>query len=212
MLTFWLIIIIPLLLVVRIEKVYFRFLLFILAPIFTSLVLVWVILVGAPPGLPLGSDPKKALEFACIVSLRLALLAGIFQLCFLSIPKEELITTFRRWGLKGDTLIILVGAFTVWPELKLRAEQILTSCFARGLVTNRRVAARLSLAPVLMRPLVTWILRASLQRTEMWRERNLLDRFEGAPRKHSGNLTLGGLVILLLSLMWLVLNLVHRFL
>jgi len=91
------------------------------------LVAVWGWVAKAPPpGMPMGSDPRGGVLFALLISMRLAVLGGTFQLIMLSIP-SQLYGHASRWGLRGEGMVVALGVFAVEPELKLRAEQILVA-------------------------------------------------------------------------------------
>ncbi len=170
---------------------------------------VWGWLVGAPPGLPTGSDPMGGLRYAALIALQLTVFAAVFQLCFLTIPQSQLLVTFWHWGIRKDNLIVAIGAFTVWPELKLRAEQILTARHARGLMRDRRFSTRLRQIPFLLRPLLTWSLRAAIQRSEFWGQRQILSRV--AQMRHQGGSSLpANLLTAGAAIIWLGYNAVAR--
>src|SRR5579872_4378075 len=113
---------------------FIKFLLVVQLPMTIMLVAVWGWVAKAPPGMPMGSDPAAGVRFALLISLRLAVLGGAFQLIMLSIPSRLLPITLRGWGLRGEGLVVALGVFAVEPELKLRAEQILIARRARGLL------------------------------------------------------------------------------
>ena len=105
---------------------YLRFLIVVQLPMMIMLILVWGYVTRAPPNMPMGSDPRGGIMYALIIALRLAVVGGAFQLAMLSIPSRLLPATLRGWGLRGEGLVVVLGVFAVEPELKLRAEQILT--------------------------------------------------------------------------------------
>jgi energy-coupling factor transport system ATP-binding protein len=163
----------------RIGKAYGWFLVSIIFPLSAALLIVWGIVVAAPPGAPLGSDQHAGFQYAATIALRLAILGGIFQLTILTIPPDELPETLRKGGLRGGLLLIVLGAFALLPELKQRADQVLTARQARGLVTDRSLRSRIQQFPYLLRPLFAWALRSSIQRSEFWHQRHLLARIDG---------------------------------
>ena len=154
------------------------FIVFVMVPLSAALLVVWGWLVGAPPSKPMGSDLGGGLQYAAVIALRLAILGGIGQLCFLTIPTHALPYTFRQCGLKGDALIIALGAMALIPEMAQRADQVLTARLARGLASNRTIITKLRQFPYLLRPLLAWSLRASIQRSEYWHQRELLARID----------------------------------
>ena len=102
---------------------FLKFLAVVQLPMTVMLVAVWGWVAKAPPGMPMGSDPAAGVRFALLISFRLAVLGGAFQLVMLSIPSRLLPATLRGWGLRGEGLVVALGVFAVEPELKLRANR-----------------------------------------------------------------------------------------
>lgn len=186
-------------------RLYLRFLLTVVAPVSIALFLVWGWLVGAPPSATPGSAPDAGVQFAALVSLRLAALGGIWQLSFLTIPVIELPGTLSGWGVRGSLLTVCIGVISLIPEIRLRAEQIITARQARGLMPNRRVWTRVMELPRLLRPLLTWTLRSAIQRADVWRQRDLLSRLaqtqHAAVERSDGHVSM---LLPLLSCAWLL--------
>ena len=209
MLFAWLLVLIPLLAATGTLRSHARFVVRILAPIFVIHLLVWGFLVGAPPGSPPGSSSTDGSRFAVFIALRRILLGGIFQLCFLSIPYDKMINTFWYWGLRGKSLVVAAGAFTIWPELKLRGDQILAARYARGLSPDRKLFSRIRQFPFLLRPLLTWAIRSASERTQLWEQRQLLLKMSRlSPQEHQSSY-LANSYILALSIAWMILNSFH---
>ena len=106
--------------------VFLKFLFAVQLPMTVMLVAIWGWVAKAPPGMPMGSDPAAGVRFALLISLRLAVLGGAFQLIMLSIPSRLLPATLRGWGLRGEGLVVALGVFAVEPELKLRRNRYLS--------------------------------------------------------------------------------------
>jgi energy-coupling factor transport system ATP-binding protein len=155
---------------------YLRFVAFVLAPIATALLVVWGLLVKAPPGEPMGSSPSGGMLYAAIVSLRLAVLSGLFQALFQGLKGNEMLRSLREWGVSGDLLVIALATFAMVPEGKLRAEQVLMSRSARGLIGKRGWLNSNRQLPFILRPMLGWALRSAVQRAELWHHRGLLER------------------------------------
>lgn len=204
----WLAVIIPLCMTAGISGRHMRIIGAVVLPLCLLLTALWGWIVGAPPDMPPGSDPEAGVQYALLISLRLAVTGGIFQLCFLSIPQSELLSTFWHWGIRRDNLIVAIGAFTIWPELKLRAEQIITARYARGLLPDRRLTTRFRQLPYLLRPLLVWSLRAAIQRSELWDQKRLLDRIGHLRHAYEGA-RLRSAAFVAASLAWLVFNLLE---
>jgi len=190
---------------------FLKFLLFVQLPMTVMLVAVWGWVAKAPPGMPMGSDPAAGVRFALLISLRLAVLGGAFQLIMLSIPSRLLPVTLRGWGLRGEGLVVALGVFAVEPELKLRAEQILIARRARGLLGGSRWAG-LKQLPRLLRPLFVWSIRSAVHRAEIWEQRAMLLRVQRLPTETIPFSGLAGGVSVALSLLWLAAAIAFRWL
>ena len=206
----WLVILVPLLFVTGVLGKHMRFVVTILAPISAALFAVWAWIVGAPPGAPMGSAPSVGAEFAGLISLRLALLGGISQLCFGTIPPDRLGPTLQSWKLQGEWLFIAVSSLTLVREMQLRAEQVLTARYARGLVPNRTFLARLRQLPYLLRPLMAWVLRSAIQRSEALHQRQLLARLENTCAQEQDSSRLSSAFYLALAASWLLYSIITR--
>lgn len=199
----WFGVLIPLMFFAGIARQHGRFVLTVLAPVAIALLVVWGWLVGAPPGAPLGSAPAEGVKYACLIALRLALLGGIGQLCLSTIPHDQLVITLQSWGLRGDGLVIALGSLTLLPEMRLRAEQVLTARYARGLISDRHILTKIRQFPYLLRPLLAWVLRSAIQRSESWQQRQLLERLAGYSYRDVVNSKTASVFFILLALMWL---------
>jgi energy-coupling factor transporter transmembrane protein EcfT len=186
-----------------------KFLLFAQIPMTIMLVALWGWIAKAPPGEPLGSDPHGGTLFALLISLRLAVLGGAFQLIMLSIPSHLLPATLRGWGLRGEGLVVALGVFAVEPELKLRAEQILTARRARGLLGGSRWAG-IRQVHLLLRPLFVWSIRSAVHRAEVWENRAMLLRVEQLPTESIPFSPTAGIIALALSILWLAIAVILR--
>jgi energy-coupling factor transport system ATP-binding protein len=167
---------IPWLVYVRALKSYLRFVILILTPIALALVVVWGGIVQAPPGEPLGSSPKDGMLYAATIILRLGILSGLIQALFSGLKGASLLSGLKAWGVSGDLLVIILGTFVMLPEGRLRAEQVLTSRLARGLVKKRGFVGNVKQLPHVLRPMLGWTLRAAIERAELWQHRDLLRR------------------------------------
>lgn len=210
MLIAWVGVLVPLLILTGVFRSYFRFVFTILFPIAIALILVWSWIVGAPPGFAPASSPYEGTRFAILVTIRLALIGGISQLCLLSIPPNRLASTLKYWGIKGEGLIVALGCFALLPELKIRAGQVLTARYARGLVPNRSFCTRFRQVPYLFRPLLIWVLRSAIQRSEIWQQRQLVTRIQvDSPEDDKGSVIIN-LLYLTFAISWLIYNMFQR--
>jgi len=89
-----------------------------------------------------------------------------------------LFTTFRKWGFKGDSLLTIIGAFTVWADLRTKANQIVTARFARGFIGKRNFFNTAKQFPYILIPLVIGVMRTSTERVNVWEQRNIPERLD----------------------------------
>lgn len=174
----WGAVLVPLLAVTGLLRTHARFVIVVLVPVAVASSLVWGVVVGAPPGAIPGSAPELGVQYATMITFRLALLGALAQLAILSISNDDLAGTLRAWGIRGDGIALALGCLAVAPELKLRAEQITIARYAAGLLNSKSVGNRLRQVPHVLLPLVAWTLRSAIQRAESWRECDLLSRIE----------------------------------
>lgn len=200
----------PLLVRGSVVRAHTRFVAWILLPITAALLLVWGIVVGAPPGSPIGSAPAEGLRFAAATAIRLAVLGGLWQLCLLTLRPNELAPTLRAWGLRGDVLVVALGSLAVIPDLSERSRQVLSARYARGFLGINTWWARARQFPAVLPPLIAWVLRASIQRSENWRHRGVIRRFDELETVARGQWSAASICIVILALSWFVFGLVSR--
>lgn len=198
----WLGIVVPLSIVTKTWRPHLRFCLTIVAPISAMLAIVWIYLLGAPPGSPRGTDVPAAATFAALTAMRLTMLGGCAQLLFLTIPGHQLVDTFRQWGLRGDLLVAALGTFILGPELRIRADQIVTARMARGHLANRTLLTRLRQLVPSLGVLFTLSVRSAVQRASHWQEQDLFEHFSAArPTQPIGN-RFASASIVVVALIW----------
>lgn len=161
----------PLFIVEQKIKVHLRFLLYGFVPIVvTGFILYGVVL-------KVGDDTWHAL------AVRGAkFLVGTAALQWaLTIPSTELTYTFKTWGLRGSTLIVLLGSFTLWADLQKAANRIVTARLASGVVGGRSPWVMVQQLPFVLLPMVISMLRTSTVRSHSWNDKDILElvgRFE----------------------------------
>ena len=205
----WLVVLVPLHVLTRTARPLGYAVAIAVLPIGIMAFFVWGFLVGAPPGLPVGSDPRGGMEFGTMIGFRVAVLASITQLCLLTIPTDQLAVTFRRFGLRGEALVVILVSYTIIPELRLRMSQVITARTARGL-RGTSILARVRDLTSMMLPVVAWTLRAAVQRADTWHHRKLLGRIEElANMRQETSAVQSGLVVILAG-GWLVTTVIMR--
>lgn len=143
-------------------KSHLSFLLFAFVPIYLSFILLYIIVLK-----------EKNWDFIHLKLMKLILLTSVIQIT-LSIPVPQLVSTFKKCGLKNEVLITVLGAFTVWTDISYRSEKIITARFARGFVGQRTIFNKAKQFPFVLVPLVVGILRTSTERADSWEQKNIL--------------------------------------
>lgn len=198
----WLTVMLPLAAAGGVVRKHLKFVLTFVLPISCALFVVWWGVVGAPPGSPRGSAPGAGALYAGLVSMRLVLLGGVGHLCLATIRPERLVPTLKAWGLKGELLVITVSGMTLAQEMRLRGEQVLTARYARGFVARRSLVSDLLQLPFVLRPMLAWVLRAAIQRGEVWQQRGLLERMSVTPPAEGRYSLVAGALYLALAVCW----------
>lgn len=160
---FYTLFILPLIIVLNNFRTHLRLLFFGIIPIFLSFILLYIVVLNGRNGGWLFIN-LKCLKILCLTSL--------FQIA-LTIPPNLLITTFKKWGFKGDSLLTLIGSFTVWAEVKTKSNQIITARFARGFIGNRSFINKAKQLPHVLIPLIIGIIRTATERVEVWKQREI---------------------------------------
>lgn len=152
-----------------------KFLLFVWLPFAAWLAVVWGWIVAAPPGAPLHSDVLGGIIYGTKISLRMEAIVGIMQASALSLDVGQLGSGLVSLRLPRHVVLVILSVFALGPELRKRADQVLTSRIARGLMNRRNTWNRIRNASTTLLPLVSWGFRSSALRSEYWMQRRLLD-------------------------------------
>lgn len=198
LLVFYLVVIIPLFVFSGQIKKHLNLLLFAMVPIYLSFILLYILVLK-----------EGNWGFIHLKVLKLILLTSVIQIT-LSIPAEHLITTFKKWRLKGEALIIVLGAFTVWTDVNYRSEKIITARFARGFVGKRTIINKAKQFPFVLVPLVVGILRTSTERAESWEQKNILQLVEESRIEKRNYPIALNMILILLSLGWFLLSIIFK--
>ncbi|MFN8429789.1 MAG: ATP-binding cassette domain-containing protein [Spirosomataceae bacterium] len=167
LLCFYFIVIVPLFVLNGQIKRLLNLLLFAFIPIYLSFILLYIVVLK-----------EGNWQFIHLKILKLLMLTSAIQI-MLSIPANQLISTFKKWGLKGETLITVLGAFTVWTDVSYRSEKIITARFARGFVGKRNRVNTAKQFPFVLVPLVVGILRTATERADSWTQKNIFQLIKG---------------------------------
>lgn len=200
LLFFYAILILPLFIFSRQIKKHINLVLFGMLPIFLSFVLLYILVLKGSAG---------NWDFVILKMLKLILFTSIVQIS-LSIPSENLIHTFKKWRFKGESLITVLGAFTVWADVNYRAGKIITARFSRGFIGERTIINKAKQFPFVLVPLVIGVLRTSTERAELWGQKNILHLVENAKTEKTKYSIFLNVLLLFVSMCWLVLGLIYK--
>src|SRR5271170_7543720 len=78
-LVFALVVVMTLLAYAGLLRVYLKFVMAVLGPTSVMLIVIWGLIARAPPGEPMGADPRGGTVYAAIIAIRLAVLGGVLQ-------------------------------------------------------------------------------------------------------------------------------------
>ena len=163
LLGYYLFFILPLVFLLNLIRIHLRLFVFGITPIFFTFILLYIIVMKGTNG---------SWDFILLKCLKILGFTSVFQVA-LTIPSNMLFTTFKKWGFKGDSLLTLIGAFTVWADIKTRANQIITARFARGFIGKRNIINTAKQFPYVLIPLIIGVMRTSTERVEVWEQRNI---------------------------------------
>jgi len=168
LLAFWLLVLLPLMMITGNGKAHFSFLLVVVLPMSAMLLfLSWIVW------------DKSTADFGNVLLtiLKMIVYTTIVQVVLI-IPSSQVYTTFKKWGMKGDMLVTSLGSYIVWVDIVNRSDKILTARFARGFIPARTFITRLKQLPHLLIPLIVGIIRTATERSESWQQKKVLYRIE----------------------------------
>jgi hypothetical protein len=148
-------------------------------------------------------------DFIFLKTLKILDLTSIFQIA-LTIKPDSLFSTFSKIGIKGEKLITVIGAFTVWADIKRRSEQIITARFARGFVGKRSYINIAKQFPYIMIPLIIGILRTSIERSRTWTQWNIVDLINNKKQKKQEFPVFANLAIALVTTFCLIIGIFYN--
>jgi len=157
-------------------SIHITFLIRLWLPVLIGLVIVWGLVVKGTP-LSAGEQGILAgLHFAAITASRLAVIAALFQMIFLSIKGIERARFLVALGLSASSVAIIVSVFNLWPQFQRKVDLLVAARCARGLMPNRRILTRIRQIPATFRLLFIGSLEESLDRIDRWESEGLLSR------------------------------------
>ncbi|MEI6681656.1 MAG: hypothetical protein WCO44_03460 [Bacteroidota bacterium] len=200
LLLFWLFFLLPLMAITQNLKIHLRFLLVVVLPMTVMLLFLnWILF----------SLSNEKVTPVLMTILKLICYTTIFQVVLL-IPSDQVFSTFKKWGMRGGTLVTALGSYIVWVDIINRSDKIITARFARGFIAERTFLAKLKQLPKLLIPLIVGIMRTATERAESWEQKKMLHRIEVLQTKQKPYGFLMNFSILVISVFWFVLTIYLR--
>ncbi len=196
----YLLFIIPLIILTCTIRNHIRLLFFGIFPITLTFILIYILVLKGNNG---------GWDFIFLKTLKILDLTSIFQIA-LTIKPDSLFSTFSKIGIKGEKLITVIGAFTVWADIKRRSEQIITARFARGFVGKRSYINIAKQFPYIMIPLIIGILRTSIERSRTWTQWNIVDLINNKKQKKQEFPVFANLAIALVTTFCLIIGIFYN--
>lgn len=185
---FYILMILPMVLMMGITRNHLRLLIYGLIPITLTFILMYIIIL---------KEANSGWNFILVKIFKILDITSILQIA-LTVKSDSLYPTFRKFGLKGENLITVIGSFTVWADIKRRSEQIITARFARGFIGKRNFFNTAKQFPYILVPLIIGILRTSIERSHAWTQWNIVDLIND---KQSEKLEFPKIINLMIALM-----------
>ncbi|MBL9151851.1 MAG: hypothetical protein JNK37_05185 [Verrucomicrobiales bacterium] len=191
-----------------------RFLCRIWLPLAGGLAIVWGMIVRGTPENPDAHGIPIGLEYAAMISLRIAALASVFQAALLSLRGFQRVRYWSRMGLPPSAVAGVVSIFDLWPDFVRRVDQVVAARCARGLMTDRKLITRVRQIPFAFRTLFLSSLDISMDRAVRWQSERLPERLvETAAASRGGFGSISGSVVwLTLALCWITFAFRHHLL
>lgn len=187
LLTVYVLGLVPLFLVERKFGIHIRFLVYGVIPIMLTAYIIYGIV------LKVQSDTWAELALR---GVRFLILTTAIQWA-LTIPGHQLIYTVKKWGLRGSSLIVVLGAYILWADLQKAANRIVTARLASGAIGGRSKMIMVQQLPFVLLPLVISLLRTATVRSISWKDKDivvLVDGFES--EVHSSKAYSAGILLL----------------
>lgn len=197
---FYALVILPLFITQNQLKPHFKLIILGIIPIFISYIVIYIFVLECKNG---------GWDFISLRLIKLLLFTSVFQLV-LTIHPDLLIFTLKKWRFNNEALIVTLGAFTVWRDVKYKAEKIVTARFATGLIPKRSFLNISKQLPYVLIPLFIGIIRTSSERAALWEQKNILYLIENYQiNKIKFSLSFN-LSLLLMTLSWVILSILWK--
>jgi energy-coupling factor transporter transmembrane protein EcfT len=102
----WLILLLPISFYAGVSRVHLTFCASFLLPIGIGLMVIWGLIVGAPPGAMPRSNPTAGTLYALILLGRLMVFSAVIQILYLALSPQHLVDQLRGLGLRNDLLLV----------------------------------------------------------------------------------------------------------
>lgn len=160
---FYLILILPIILINNRFKIHLKTLFFGFVPIFLSFILLYIIVID---------DPSKKWNFINQKVITILVITSIFQALFL-ITHRQLLDFLLKMGVKNENLLYILGGIASTRDLITRGEKIIDARYSRGFIGKRAMANKLFQLPKLFIPLFIGVLRTSHERADDWSQKDM---------------------------------------
>lgn len=189
---YYLLVILPVFIYSGQLKTHTQLLAFGMIPIFLTFILLYILVLKGEEG---------GWNFIFLRIIKLVIVTSAIQLTLL-IPSSFMTTTLKKWHIKGEALITVLGAFTVWTDVMNRTQKILTARFSRGFIQERTVIEKIKQFPSVLIPLIIGVLRTSTERAESWEQKDVLYLMEINKMKSIKTSSFLNYFLLITSLAW----------
>jgi energy-coupling factor transporter transmembrane protein EcfT len=103
----------------------------------------------------------------------------------------------------------VIGAFTVWADIKRRSEQIIIARFSRGFISKRNFLNTAKQFPHVLVPLIIGILRTSIERSETWIRWNIINLISTKRTKYEEYSVTVNVAIALITVLCLTIGIIY---
>jgi len=170
-------------------------------PILLSFILLYMVILH---------NKNEGWEFIAVKLIKIVVFTSLFQIT-LSIPPMILFTTLKKWGFRGQPLVLVLSSLTVWEDVSYRANKIIDARFARGFVVKRNAVAQACQLPYIIVPLVIAVFRIAIERADGWEQKNMLYLVDHIRFDKVAYPVILNMVYFALSVSWLGMGLLMHF-
>jgi len=157
-----------------------------------------------------GSLESYQYSHEMLIVAKLIVITTLIQIAFI-IPLKFVHFTFRKWGFKGSSLMILVGSYFVWVDVVKRSQRILIARFSQGYIQNRTFISKIRQMPFIIIPLIIGILRTASERSDMWNRKDIRSQLDTAKFSEINGKSLYNLSLYTICIVWVLYNILKYY-